>query len=101
MTTITLDTPYEVAPAVPALTTTEVTVLSVQENPGWDYDPENPASSRGPGRPRTVEVELLLNRDPDISRRIMVWEGDAYLAVRGTWTDADLAARIKEILAAQ
>lgn len=101
MTTITLDTPYEVAPAVPAVTTTEVTVLTVQENPGIGYDPADPSTHRGPGRPQTVEVEVLLNAERNITRRLVVWEGEEYLAVRGTWTDADLAAKIKTLLAGQ
>ena len=96
---ITLDTPLVISPATEAVTTSSVTITYVAENYGWDYNPDQPGASRSPGRPQSVEVVVMLNNDTYQERRFMAWEGDAYLAVRGTWTDADLAARIKEILA--
>jgi hypothetical protein len=98
MSEITLNTAVEVAPAIPAITSNKITVLEVRENFGWNYDPTQPGGFFGPGRPQTVEATVLLSADPQIQRTLTVWEGDAYLAVRGTWTDADLATRITEIL---
>ena len=99
MSQITLNTPVEVAPAIAAITSTSLTVLEVRENFGWNYDPTQPGGFFGPGRPQSVEATVLLSVDPQVQRTLTVWEGDAYLAVRGTWTDEDLAARITEILA--
>jgi hypothetical protein len=98
MSEITLNSPVEVAPAIPAITSTKITVLEVRENFGWNYDPTQPGGFFGPGRPQTVEATVLLSAEPQIQRTLTVWEGDAYLEVRGTWTDEDLAARITEIL---
>lgn len=98
MTQVTLSTAIEVTPAVPAVTTNKVTVIGVQENYGWDYDPTQPGVVMGPGRPWSVEADVLLDAERNIQRRITVWEGEAYLAVRGTWTDETLGARITEIL---
>jgi hypothetical protein len=98
MSQITLNAAVEIVPAVPAVTTTEVTVLSIQENYGWNYDPSNPIANFGPGRPLTVEAVVLLDSERNIVRNITIWEGDAYLAVRGTWTDETLATRLTEIL---
>lgn len=96
---ITLDTPLVISPATAAVTTDNVTITYVAENYGWDYDPTQPGGGRAsPGRPLSVEVVVMLNNDPYQERRLVAWDGDAYLAVRGTWTDADLSARIKEIL---
>lgn len=102
MSDITLNTPVEVKPAEPAVTTTTVKVLEVRENYGWDFDPTQPMGTMwfGPGRPQTVEVTVLLDAENRIQRNITVWEGDEYVAVRGTWTDADLYAKIAEILTA-
>lgn len=47
-----------------------------------------------------LEATVLLNSDPRIERRLIVWEDADYLAVRGTWTDADLAAQITTLLSA-
>ena len=99
MSEITLNSPVTVAPAIAAVTSNKITVLEVRENFGWNYDPSQPGGFFGPGRPQTVEATVLLSVDPQVQRTITVWEGEAYLAVRGTWTDADLAARITEILA--
>jgi hypothetical protein len=102
MSQITLDTPVEVVPAQQAITTNKVTVLEIRESYGWDYDPNSrePGSRRlGPGRPQSVEAVILLeNSNRNIQKTITVWEGAAYLAVRGTWTDADLTARLTQIL---
>jgi hypothetical protein len=98
MSEITLNTPVEVAPAIAAITSNKITVLEVRENFGWNYDPTQPGGFFGPGRPQSVEATVLLSKDPQIQRTLTVWEGDAYVAVRGTWTDEDLSARITEIL---
>lgn len=98
MSEITLNSPVTVAPAIAAVTSNKITVLEVRENFGWNYDPSQPGGFFGPGRPQTVEATVLLSVDPQVQRTLTVWEGDAYLAVRGTWTDGDLAARITEIL---
>jgi hypothetical protein len=100
MSQITLETAVEVVPAVPAVTTTEITILEIRENYGWNYDPTQPGGNFGPGRPQSVEATVLLNAERGVQRTLMVWEGDDYLAVRGTWTDADLAAKIEQILTA-
>ena len=47
-----------------------------------------------------LEATVLLNSDPRIERRLIVWEDADYMAVRGTWTDADLAAQITTLLSA-
>lgn len=101
MSQITLNTPVEIVPAQEAVTTTNVTVLEVRENYGWGYDPENQNETlrrMGPGRPQTVEVTILLEGDKPVQRNLVVWQGNEYLAVRGTWTDADLSARISQLL---
>jgi hypothetical protein len=100
MSQITLNTPVEIIPAQQAVTTTKVTVLEVRENYGWDWNPQDPGAMRrfGPGRPQSVEATILLEGDQEVQRNITVWEGDAYVAVRGSWTDEDMAARISQIL---
>jgi hypothetical protein len=101
MSQITLNTPVEITPAQQAVTTTSVTVLEVRENYGWNYsttpNPDGIAPNYGPGRPQSVEATILLG--DNAQRTLTVWEGDAYLAVRGSWTDEDLAARITQLLA--
>ena len=99
MTTITLQSAVVVAPAIPAVTTTEVKILAVFEN--YVTEDLGPGTVSGPGRPGAVEVELLLDATNSIQRRITVWEGEDYKAVQGTWTDEDLKARIAVILANQ
>lgn len=100
MSQITLETAVEVTPAIAAVTTNNVIVLSVTENYG-STDPEQPGP-QGTGRRGTVEVDVLLgDQQSGQTRRLVAWEGDAYLAVRGTWTDADLNARIIQILTGQ
>jgi hypothetical protein len=98
MSPITLNTPIVIVPATEAVTTSSVTVTYVSENYGWDYDPTQPYMNRSPGKPQSVEATVVLSTDPYQERRITVWEGDAYLAVRGTWTDADLATEVATIL---
>lgn len=93
----TLSKSLTVVPAQEAKTTSEFYVTWINENYGWGSD-EN--RFRGPGHPNSVEAEVVLSEDPPVSHRLTVWEGDAYLAVRGTWTDETLYARIKEILEA-
>lgn len=100
MTTITLETPIVLAPATQALTTSSFTVTYVEENYGWEEDNVDGPGRRVPGRPNSVQATVVLCEDPYIERRITVWEGDAYLAVRGTWTDATMYAKISEILSA-
>jgi hypothetical protein len=95
MTSITLETPVVVVPAQEAKTSNTFTVSHIEENYGWDNTDNN---NRAPGRPNTVVATVILNLDPYIERRVTVWEGDDYLAVRGTWTDQDMYARIKTLL---
>jgi len=45
-----------------------------------------------------VEATVVLCQNPYVERRITVWDGEEYLAVRGTWTDATMYDRIKQIL---
>jgi hypothetical protein len=99
MTTINLSTPIVIVPASEAVTTSTVSITHVAEHYGWDYDPTQPGMMRGgPGKPQSVEATVVLSTDPYQERRITVWEGDAYVAVRGTWTDADLATEVATIL---
>jgi hypothetical protein len=98
MTPITLDTPVVLAPASPALTTDSFTVTWVQENYGWEDDGPDGPGRRAPGRPNCVEATVVLCQNPYVERRITVWDGEEYLAVRGTWTDATMYDRIKQIL---
>jgi hypothetical protein len=99
MTEITVDTPIVLAPATQAVTTSSFTVLYIEENYGWDtVDPSIPRPMMGMARPASVMAEVLLSSDPWITRRIVVWEGADYLAVRGTWTDQDLFQKVGQIL---
>jgi hypothetical protein len=41
---------------------------------------------------------VVLSDTPYVERRMTVWEGAEYLAVRGTWTDETLYDRIKALL---
>lgn len=94
MTSITLDTPVVIVPAQEAKTSSAFTVSHIEENYGYD----NEDGPRSPGRPSTVVATVVLSDSPYMERRITVWEGPDYLAVRGTWTDQDLYAKIKQIL---
>jgi hypothetical protein len=97
MTSITLETPIVIVPATEAKTTTSFKVTYIEENYGWTND-ETGTNPRAPGRLNAVVATLVLSEDPYIERRITVWEGEEYLAVRGTWTDQDMYARIKTLL---
>lgn len=97
MTTTTLDKPVTIVPAQEARTSNQFYVLFIIENYGLGNEE---FVRRGPGRPNSVEAEVVLSEDPYVSRRMTVWEGDDYLAVRGTWSDQTLYARIKELLEA-
>ena len=99
MTTIALDTPVVIIPAQEAVTASSFEVLYVEENYGATAED---GSNKGPGLPSTVtvDIEIGVAPGPVSRRRLVAWEGDAYLAVRGTWTDQDLHARIKELLQA-
>ena len=98
MTSITLETPIVIVPATEAKTTTSFKVTYVEENYGWTNDETGNNPTRAPGRSNAVVATLVLSEDPYIERRITVWEGEEYLAVRGTWTDQDMYARIKTLL---
>jgi hypothetical protein len=99
MSEITLTTPIELVPAVEAKTTTTVKVVSISENYGWDYDAGQPGRNYpGLGNPQSVEAVILLDLETGFQRTVTVWQGEEYLAVRGTWTDADLNAKILSIL---
>jgi hypothetical protein len=96
-----LSRPVVVVPQVAAVTATSFHLVDVQENYG--YSPEN--SENGPnnygrGRRNSVQATILFDNpgSQPIPRTLNVWEDDAYLAVRGSWTDETLIARIKEIL---
>jgi hypothetical protein len=94
MTAVTLDKPYVIRPSTTELTSTEFVVTYISENYGLDIN------NRAPGRSNSVEANVVLSTDPYVEHRMTVWEGDEYLAVKGTWTDQDLYNKIKQILEA-
>jgi hypothetical protein len=98
MTQIPLTTPYTIAPATEALTTSSFRVTYVEENYGWEEDDGDGPGRRAPGRPNSVMAVVVLSDTPYVERRMTVWEGAEYLAVRGTWTDATLYERVKDLL---
>jgi hypothetical protein len=98
MTTITLNTPIIIVPAQEAVTASTFVVKYIEENYGVDYDEENPGRGMGRGYPRSVSADIEIGTGPGSRRTLTVWEGEEYLAVRGTWTDQDLYNKIKEIL---
>jgi len=98
MTNVTLDTPVVLAPATEAVTTGTFTVLMYEENYGWGVDPDQPRPTFGMAQPGSVVAEVLLSSTPWNTRRVTVWQGEAYKAVRDSWGDAELFARIKGIL---
>jgi hypothetical protein len=104
MTTITLNKPVTIVPAQEAVTANSFVVTYIEENYGVFTD-EQDGPQRRPGRGRQssviADVEIGTAPGPVSYRSITVWEGDAYLAVRGTWTDQDLYNRVKEILEAE
>jgi len=97
----TLSKPVVVVPQVAAVTATSFYLVDVQENYGYTpSDNENGVGNYGRGRHNSVQVTIVFDipGSEPIARIFFAWEGDAYLAVRGTWTDETLIARIKEIL---
>jgi hypothetical protein len=98
MTTITLNTPIIIVPAQEAVTASTFVVKYIEENYGVDYDEENSGRGMGRGHPRSVTADIEIGTGPGSRRTLTVWEGEEYLAVRGTWTDQDLYNKIKEIL---
>jgi hypothetical protein len=96
-----LSKPVVVIPPVEAVIADSFYLADVQENYG--YTPGNAQTDNfnfGRGRRNSVQVTVVfepIGADP-IPRTFFAWEGDEYLAVRGTWTDETLMARIKEIL---
>ncbi len=91
----TLSKQVVVIPAVQAVTIDTFDLIDVQENYGYGQRNE------GRGVRNSVQAMIVFPVDPPVFRTITAWEGDAYLAVRGTWTDDSLKARIKEILEAE
>lgn len=102
MTAITLTTPVTIVPAQEAVTANTFVVKFIEENYGVNYDPEMPGRSSGRGQPNSVRADIEIGSAPGpvLERSITVWQGEEYLAVRGTWTDQDLYNKIKEILEA-
>jgi hypothetical protein len=96
----TLSKAVVVVPAVEAVTVTTFDLVDVQENYG--YGEEGMGFGGGRGQRNSVNAQISFPTTPNPTfRNITVWEGDAYLAVRGTWTDATLKTRIAEILEAE
>ena len=95
MSDIQLDTPVVIIPASDAVTSSSFVVLTTEENYGAN---SSGRPSFGRASPESVIAEVLLNSDPYHSRVIVAWQGDAYLSVKGKWTDATLFARLKGIL---
>jgi hypothetical protein len=96
-----LSKPVVVVPQVAAVTATSFYLVDVQENYGYSPEnPENGPNNYGRGRRNSVQATVVFDNpgSQPIPRTLNVWEGDAYLAVRGSWTDETLIARIKEIL---
>ena len=91
---VTLNKSVVVVPAVNAVTSTTFDLVDVQENYG--YSTEHRYNS-GRGSLNSVEATIVFP-DASVYRTITAWEGDEYLAVRGTWTDDTLKARIAHIL---
>lgn len=102
MTTITLSNPFIVTPAQEAVSATAFVVKYIEENYGVHHDDDRPGFNPGRGQPNSVraDIELSNGDGPVVHRTITVWQGEEYLAVRGTWTDQDLYNKIKEILEA-
>ena len=95
----TLSKPIVVVPAIEAITVTTFDIVEVQENYGYG---EVGTGFGSGGRHNSVTVEICFPTTPNPTlRKITAWQGDDYLAVRGTWTDDTLRARIVEILEAE
>lgn len=97
---------YIVTPAAPAVTVTTFDLVDVQENYGYQpaVDPAQPNQGRenfGRGQKNSVQAVISFPTTPPTIRNITAWQDATYLAVRGTWTDDTLVARIKEILEAE
>jgi hypothetical protein len=84
-----------VVPAVAALEVESFDLVDVQENYG--YGSEN-GRNEGRGQHNSVQALVVFPTNPPTYRNINVWQGDEYLAVRGTWTDETLKEKIKQIL---
>jgi len=84
-----------VVPAVAALEVESFDLVDVQENYG--YGSEN-AGNQGRGQRNSVQALIVFPTNPPTYRNINAWQGDEYLAVRGTWTDETLKEKIKQIL---
>lgn len=94
--TTTLSKPVVVTPAIEAVTVTTFDLVDVRENYGYSED-----GGPGIGVHNSVQALVVFPTDPPTYRNITAWAGDAYLAVRGTWTDETLKQRIKTILEAE
>jgi len=94
----TLSKPLIVIPAVEAVTVTTFDLVDVQENYGYS---EEGTILSGRGTRNSVIAQICFPTTPVTTRNLIVWEGDEYLAVRGSWTDDTLRARIAEILEAE
>ena len=95
MTTIMLDTPVVIQPAQEVKTSNSFTVSYIEENYAYGDDI---IRDRARGKTGAVVASVILSTEPWVERNITVWEGDDYLAVRGTWTDQDLYSRLKTLL---
>lgn len=104
MTPIILNTLLTIVPAQEAVTANSFVVTYIEENYGYTNEDENQnfpgRRTKGKGFPSAVvaDIEIGTAPGPIMNRTITVWEGEEYLAVRGTWTDADLYAKIKQLL---
>jgi hypothetical protein len=92
----TLNKPIVLVPAIEAITGTTFDIVDVQENYGYG---EVGTGFGSAGRHNSVYVTICFPTTPNPTlRSLIAWQGDEYLAVRGTWTDETLTARIAEIL---
>jgi hypothetical protein len=101
MTPVTLTKEVTVIEAVPAVVATSFVLLDVLENYGHtENNPNNPDRVQRFGRAESgsVNATVLFNTDPISERNIVVWSGEDYMAVRSTWTDESLMAKISELL---
>jgi hypothetical protein len=92
----TLNKPLVVVPAVEATTVTTFEVVGTRENYGIQSEMSNGAAGFGPNN--SVEALIKFPTTPPKYQHIFVWQGDEYLAVRNTWTDETLTAKIIQIL---
>lgn len=94
----TLSKSVVLTPAIEAVTATTFDLVDVQENYGYSTDNQGVS---GRGQRNSVQATIVFPVLPPVTRMLIVWENEEYLAVRGTWTDETLKARIKEILEAE